>query len=236
MVLCPHCNKEVPISNKELPISNKEWPISNKGLPRSNSYRTSSDPNSPLGTFAATREGPFPDKKCPHCGEIKSQEFYSLQNVKGRDRPWRLRHCCRECDRVPHRARSIAWYKRKLQEFETAYEEWCRLSEALPNKPLNEEQWLATIKFFKGCALCNEPHVETREFFQKSTSNGAYTAWNVIPMCGKCSTLFRTIENPFKLYSTYRTFGMDIPKEKLERLVGYMMSKMQEATNEHFST
>lgn len=197
--------------------------------------RTSSDPDSPYGTYSDKREGPFPDKLCPHCGIVKSQEHYYMDHVKGRERPWRLRHHCKDCARGPKAERSKLWKANKKAQLDLSYEAWKEVAEALPTNAITEEQWYSAIKYFNGCAMCEETHVETREFFQLPKDNGRYSIINILPMCGKCSVIYRGTINPFQLYSKYFSIGRNIDKATAEKILNYFMMRITEAADEHIS-
>ncbi|MNH35596.1 hypothetical protein D3C79_962960 [compost metagenome] len=52
--------------------------------------------------------------------------------------------------------------------------------------------------FFDGCALCDETHVEVRQFLVNFKDGGRYAPWNILPMCVKCGTKLRLHDNPFR--------------------------------------
>lgn len=197
--------------------------------------RTSSDPDSTLSTYSANREGPFPDKLCPHCGIVKSQEHYYMDHVKGRERPWRLRHHCKDCARGPKAARIKAWTANKKAQLDESYAAWKAVEELLPTNAITEEQWHSAIKYFNGCAMCEETHVETREFFQLPKDKGRYSVINILPMCRECSVKYRGTINPFQLYSKYCTIGRKMDKAVAEKLLQYFMMRITEAADEYIS-
>lgn len=116
---------------------------------------------------------------------------------------------------------------------EAKYEKWLKLTE-LHFKPVTEEQWIEACSYFEGCAICGEEHIESRQFFVPFEEGGRYAAWNIFPMCGKCSTYARKIKNPFKWID--RSIGtaslLGLTPERSERLQAYLLSKIEEVTNE----
>ena len=73
------------------------------------------------------------------------------------------------------------WVK-YLTEYEDAWEQVLRSN---PVVVLTEKEWLNICKYFNGCALCGGP-IQVRALFFPSSRGGAYTPWNVIPLCEKC--------------------------------------------------
>lgn len=68
----------------------------------------------------------------------------------------------------------------------TEYEEaWTQVLRSSPVVALTEKGWLQTCKYFNGCAVCGGA-IEVRTLFFPSSMGGAYTAWNVIPLCEQC--------------------------------------------------
>lgn len=74
--------------------------------------------------------------------------------------------------------------------------EWLEITD-IPFKVLSEEQWLETCRFFGGCALCGNEHIESRQFFINFKDGGKYTVWNMFPACSECSKHVRQVSNPF---------------------------------------
>lgn len=240
MVQCPHCNNYVYV-NFDVDVDvgvdvdvdfGFDFDVDVKPMHKT---RTSSDPNSPLGTFSKNREGPFPNKLCPHCGIVKLYTEYHLQNVKGLEKPWRLRHHCKDCERKPHNERSVLWNKNKKAQAEKSYNVWKEIGTLLPSNAITEAQWYEAIKYFNGCAMCKETHVETREFFQPPKDKGMYSVINILPMCGKCSKNYRGAINPFQLYNKFTTFGLALDKITIEKILAYFMTRIEEAVNEYIS-
>jgi hypothetical protein len=117
--------------------------------------------------------------------------------------------------------------KRK-DEAASKFKDW-KVKTDLPFKPLSEQQWLEACSYFDGCAVCGNEHIEIRQFFVNFKHGGRYTAWNVYPMCGKCATYTRQIENPFvwldKHLST--SYAMGMTEQRAERLVSYLQSQIE---------
>jgi hypothetical protein len=238
MVKCPHCNKDfeepAPLKITRVVSTDDKCPSCNTELNPTNAtaHLAICYPNYAFKTSAPTRYGPFADKKCPTCGEVKSPENYPKRGPDKYSTGWQLRYQCKECEKVKHKARSYAWVNRKKEMYEGMYTTWKESITAAPKQNLSEEDWHKACSFFGGCALCGFSHIETREFFQKSTKGGQYSKYNIVPMCGKCSTMFRTIVNPFLLYTPFKSFGITVPEDRVNKLLEYLVTKLQEATDE----
>jgi hypothetical protein len=241
MVECPHCNKPVDEtlakSGPVVPLkvsTDDRCPVCNTQLTPQNAtaHLAICYPNYELKTTAPTRYGPFADKKCPTCGVVQSPENYHKRGPDKYAKGWQLRYQCKECEKVKHKARSYAWVNRKKETYEDMYVTWKESTRTVPKQNLSEDDWHKACSFFGGCTLCSESHIETREFFQKSTDGGQYSKWNILPMCSKCSTMFRTITNPFLLYTPFKVFGIQVPEDRITKLLMYLVDKLQEATDE----
>lgn len=186
-------------------------------------------------TFCGTT---FDLQWCNKCQEFKPNDaFYHYKNGTKHSR-------CRACERIRQRqydidnperrkARSTRWYDKVLTETEQRYENWKKVTAALPFKILSEDQWLAACEYFRGCAICGEDHIETRQYFIQFQEGGKYVVWNIFPMCGKCSTYMRKTPNPFKNMSEFFAGdGMYIKEDKAKRLVDYLQLQIEKVQNE----
>jgi hypothetical protein len=79
------------------------------------------------------------------------------------------------------------------------FEEWRAKVMKVPKSypTLTEDQWLAAVKYFNGCALCESETVDTRWYFIPFKLGGRYCDWNIIPVCDKCATKVRVNPNYF---------------------------------------
>lgn len=165
---------------------------------------------------------PFTEGICAICGEYAE----SLHNYR-----------CRSCESKEH----AAWRKQRINNAEVQYKDWRKKIASLPYpyKTLTEEQWLEACKHFGACAYCGEASIDARSMFIPFKYGGRYCAWNIIPACEKCETSRKDTPNPFirmdqKLKrgrgEQAKKFGFNL--DNLQRIVDYLQSKMEEATNE----
>lgn len=95
----------------------------------------------------------------------------------------------------------------------------------LPTKPMTEDEWYEVCEYFGGCAICGDAYIETRQFFMNFQDGGKYTAWNMFPLCGKCSTHTKFVENPF-IWLDRRlghTRKIGITEERRNKMLKYFM-------------
>jgi hypothetical protein len=192
--------------------------------------------------------------RCNICGNLlsiqycpKCKQFLPLSNFSWRSSDKRvLRSYCDECHkrfaieyRLKYPERSKRYHKntyiRQNEEVEKRYKEWLSTIKALGKiSPLTEEEWHEAVDFFKGCAICGDPHIEIRTLFILTKCGGGYNKTNVFPTCATCGTRKRTQENPFR-WLHYRLGNyqhMNLSKRRTERLIGYLKSKIEEVQNE----
>lgn len=94
-------------------------------------------------------------------------------------------------------------------------------------KPMTEDEWHKVCEYFGGCAVCGEPHIESREFFLGFQDGGRYTAWNMFPQCGKCATHTRFVSNPF-IWLDKRLGGarfIGLTDERREKMLKYFLDR-----------
>lgn len=97
------------------------------------------------------------------------------------------RNRCRDCETIRKRPLAIAWDAKKTAEGQQLQVELTKLLESVQFKPMTEAEWLQTCKFFNGCALCGDSHIEVRKFLINFEKGGSYSVGNVLPMCNKCA-------------------------------------------------
>lgn len=182
----------------------------------------------------------FHEQICSLCKEIKSNELYYRYKSGSNAGHFMLQ--CKPCSATKkikfdkefpeHR---LAWgradYHKRMAAAEVSLVKW--LAETnVKYKPLTEAQWLEACAYFEGCTICGEDHIETRDFFVAFKDGGRYAAWNVFPLCGKCSTRSRLITNPF-VWIVRHTSGFN--KYRRDRLLEYLTIQIEKASevNEH---
>lgn len=140
---------------------------------------------------------------------------------------------CRECRTEEHRRNTA----RRRDEAAQQYKEWLESIASIPKpyKTLTEEQWLEACSHFGGCAYCGKDAIDTRSMFVPFKEGGRYCAWNIIPACERCENLQKQVQNPFSRMNQYLnrdrksiTKKYDMSLEKLQRIVDYLRSKMED--------
>lgn len=152
---------------------------------------------------------------CSKCG--KPVEYY-LHN----------RCVCRYCyDTVVRKPGAM---QRVRQRRRDVYDEWLAKIRQIPKDypTLTEEQWLAAVKHFNGCALCKEPVVDTRQYFIPFKYGGRYCDWNIIPVCDKCAERTGGYK---KKVANYNYFLKEPQPIGLMDIVDYLGGKINEAIN-----
>ncbi|MNB67576.1 hypothetical protein D3C87_1230790 [compost metagenome] len=145
---------------------------------------------------------------CKPCAKINGRKF------SDNNKEWRLKY------HGDYRAK-------RQREAEKIYEEWKNTSQ-LPFKPLTEDQWLEACRYFNGCALCGNPHIEVRQFFLEFQNGGRYAPWNVYPTCTDCNPKVRRTENPFAWLRSQIRAGK-IEKKYYDKLVEYFVVQIEKA-------
>lgn len=168
---------------------------------------------------------PFLDGPCSHCGRITK-----LHNG-----------VCRECETKQH----AEWRAGRINIADTSLKEWLTKISAIPKSSptLTEEQWMEACRHFGGCAYCGDMNIDSRSMFIRFKDGGRYCAWNIIPACERCETLRKVIPNPFlRMDQKIRRGNKEPAKkygftlEKLQNIVDYLQSKMEELTNENLQS
>ena len=138
---------------------------------------------------------------CTKCG--KPVEYYRHD-----------RCVCRTCyDTVVRKPDAM---KRVKQRREAIFNEWLSLVKQVPKEypTLTEAQWLATVKYFGHCSLCENESVDTRGYFIPFSHGGRYCDWNIVPLCEHCALHVK--RNPNYFLSQPRPAGLDKIIEYLE--------------------
>lgn len=127
----------------------------------------------------------------------------------------------------------IKYRAKRDEDFETKFEAWKQRIAAVPKDypTLTEEQWMEACRHFGACAQCGAETIEARGFFVGFESGGRYCDWNVIPLCHKCATDWKKVQNPFRLAwvrdNMNRAFNR---RECLKRIVDYLGGRLDAAT------
>lgn len=134
---------------------------------------------------------------------------------------------CYKCSLVINRKYS----KRIRDKANAEYEAWTEMVSTMPKpvKSFTEADWIKACVFFKGCALCDSPQIEARALFIPAHRGGAYTMYNVIPLCEKCATSYgqsiRSKTNPF--YNATANYSA-VQLKRLARMRGYLKERYDE--------
>lgn len=178
--------------------------------------------------------GAFPDKWCSKCQSFRPIDDFGPKHDQG---------VCIECNKkrwiqrdkdnpkaFSERTRAAAIRRRKAAD--ELYE---RIKGTeIPFKLLTEEEWLKICDYFGGCAICGSDHIETREFFVKFTEGGRYAPWNVFPMCGKCATTTRVVDNPLVWLDLHKGSAkkLGLNKYRHDKLVNFFITQIERYSNE----
>lgn len=135
------------------------------------------------------------------------------------------------------------WYAKQSSKAEEALAEWMSLVNKIPADyhTLTNDEWLEACAFFDGCAMCDNPHINTRGFFLLFKAGGKYSKWNIIPLCEDCARKHRTYTNPFR--AMHRRFGQagNIEKamehyynsdRRLNKILAYLRPRLEDAAND----
>lgn len=172
--------------------------------------------------------------KCTVCGAfLPTAEFYRRKSTGV------INKVCRTCtieSKIKYDADNPDKVKERIARFlqthkdlaEDNYAIWHDMIQ-LPYKPLTEAEWLKACEYFGGCAICGDEHIETREYFVDFKSGGKYAAWNIFPMCGKCATHARFVDNPFVWMDRFlgSAYKLGLNKERRQKLVDYLILQIE---------
>lgn len=161
------------------------------------------------GTFHCRRcKSPLQRRECTICRRIYNvQEFATTQD--------KIRAVCTSCfSKEEKKRQEIFRYTEKYRK-SRIYDEHVDTIVAQNVSTLTVSEWLDTCKFFKGCALCNEEHIEARQLLVPLAQGGKYAQNNVFPLCGECATKGRRVIIIEWLY-------LHFTEEKIDRLLKYL--------------
>lgn len=138
------------------------------------------------------------------------------------------RHQCKACEGRRVCANSKAKrlvYKQQIKEL---FNEWRTMITDLTFVPMTEEEWIKTCRYFGGCAICGESHIEVREFFVAFKDGGRYTVWNMFPMCSTCARPLRAARNPFRWMhkALSGAFRKNLAPGAFDKLYKYLREKV----------
>lgn len=188
MRICQSCNAEQPLEHMGTTCKSCRAILDVQ-------YCKACEQWKPLSDFHVTHNQvkPYPRKPCKVCGrEVKKK--------------WDKEH------RDQRYARDRRFWDKRKDNADTMYEEWKQTISKLPTKLLDEWQWKETCRYFNGCALCGSTVIETRQYFIPFNEGGTYSAWNIYPACGKCSTDIKLIANPFQWMDRYWGRRNNVPR------------------------
>lgn len=106
------------------------------------------------------------------------------------------------------------------------YEDWLDRTNA-SFKILSESEWYAACKHFGGCAICGNESIEARAFFVPFGDGGRYTAWNIIPACGKCGVEAKINDNPFKWMTGLNAKNVGLTTERANKIIAYLEQQIE---------
>ena len=159
---------------------------------------------------------------CKKCKQNKKLEEFS----SGYCKPCASRSVIEHQKRNPEKTR-----KRKNE----AYAKYKQMENEKMNKLLQvkaktmtEEEWLKICEYFGGCAICEDPHIEVRSFFIPFEEGGKYTAWNMLPLCGKCSASIPRYKNPFIWLNRFmgRYYKWGLTRERRDKIIEYLKRRL----------
>lgn len=108
----------------------------------------------------------------------------------------------------------------KRKQFDTQLIEWQEKLQSLDGKLkiLTEPQWYNCVRYFNGCAMCDEVHVEVRYQLLPPELKGRYNVLNTIPMCSSCLAVPRRHPNPFEWLAMSTNIGQTTRENILKYL------------------
>lgn len=133
---------------------------------------------------------------------------------------------CSTCFAEKNLKENAGRYEAYLDKAKQRYEDWKLLMKAAPQELLTEAQWIEACSYFGGCSICGKEHIDTRGFFIPFREGGKYAAWNIIPMCAECNTLYRKQPNPFIYLDPNAGNGTGNTKRSLNDIAAYLQERM----------
>lgn len=179
----------------------------------------------------------FDEQRCTMCKQlVPTYKFYKRSDG-------RLTRRCPDCNRKDSRewdannkeakaARNHRMMEKHMVAAEMALYNWLDKSGDITFKSMKEDEWLEACRYFGGCAICGNEHIETRHFFIPFEEGGKYTAWNMIPLCGPCAAAIpKSIKNPFSWFNKYlgNATALGLNEDRKHKIVTYLTKKMKEA-------
>lgn len=165
-----------------------------------------------------------PKPRCPICNtRFKVGICYHCKQPVEYYRADRGRMCKHCYDTLSRKPRAM---ERTRQKYRDRYKDWLDRVTLVPKDypSLTEEQWLAAVKHFNGCAFCQSDSIDTRQYFIPYQSGGRYCDWNVIPMCSTCASSIGGYKN-----FNYNWFIKKYNIPGLDKTVEYLEEKLNGA-------
>jgi len=92
---------------------------------------------------------------------------------------------------------------------------------------MTEPEWLHRCNFFGGCAMCGGP-IEVRAKYFPTFLNGAYTSWNVIPLCNEClKKHYAGRVDITKTVKRYKVFATNTQFQRAKTIRMYLLRQME---------
>lgn len=179
------------------------------------------------------REYPWqvPRSNCSTCGTEFTRGVCYVCRV-WKDKLWHGQ--CGDCLAVS----KAKYYKKTMGDLDDIYNGWIDKVSAVPKpvKLITEEEWDNACRYFKGCALCDEPQIEARILYIPLYQGGSYTKFNVVPVCEKCATSYRVATR--QKTNPYRVMWMDrtkATKERFKNIADYLANMLEVYNDENRS-
>lgn len=215
---CPHCS--LPLYGKNA----EHYPIR---CPKCDSMYTSGKANvdfncSSCGTRIVLR-------RCVGCGKyLPISEYHKTAQecklcAKNRLKVWAFEN------KEDNHLRNKRGIEKMNDKAEARYEVLKEKLALVYKTPMTELEWAETCKYFGGCALCGDPHIEARIFFVPVTDGGNYSRFNMFPVCGTCDLSRKQLANPFKYFQRglFHRLHYTINRERFDRLSSYLIDQIE---------
>ena len=160
-----------------------------------------------------TRSNGYLTRRCPECNRKNARDWDNAHPEKRLERVYRFMN-------------------KRAKKADLSYNQWIEATSNLQSPIMSEDEWLETCRYFGGCAICGNEHIESRQFFIPFNDGGKYTSWNMFPLCGKCAAkLPLSLGNPFRWFDRY--FGnaeeLGLNEERRQRLIKYLQKQVNKA-------
>jgi hypothetical protein len=172
--------------------------------------------------------------QCKACEEFLPTDKY-IRYKSGKNKGY-LTNVCIPCSmardtKEKKQIRVQRFYGKRREAAELLYNQWVAKAD-LPFKLMTEDDWLETCRYFGGCALCGNEHIESRNFFVPFEHGGRYVTYNMFPTCGTCATHTRFVENPFiwldHHLGTARKLG--VTDEKRHKMMEWFIEQVEKVS------